>query len=191
MVGAGYLIWTVAVAVDRNDKDVFPPVLPAAIALAAFALAAILVYLGRSGAAFALSAVGTLSIVATLFTSLYPRVMVSSPDFANSLTVPGAASEHYTLAVMSVVAAASPTPIILLYQGWTYYVFRARVTGEEVRPPSEVIQGDRARPRAELPKGAPRGRDHGDRLTCARSFRFREHVVRDEESADDGSWAPR
>ncbi len=138
VVGAGYLIWTVAVAVDRNDKDVFPPVLPAAIAIAAFALAAILVYLGRSGAAFALSAVGTLSIVATLFTSLYPRVMVSSPDFANSLTVPGAASEHYTLAVMSVVALIA-TPIILLYQGWTYYVFRARVTGEEVRLPTDVV----------------------------------------------------
>jgi len=140
VVGAGYLIWTVAVAVDRNDKDVFPPVLPAAIAIAAFAAAAILVYLGRSGAAFALTAVGTLSIVATLFTSLYPRVMVSNPDFANSLTVSGAASEHYTLAVMSVVALIA-TPIILLYQGWTYYVFRARVTGEEIRPPSDVIAG--------------------------------------------------
>jgi cytochrome bd ubiquinol oxidase subunit II len=127
-VGAGYLIWTVAVAVDRNDKSVFPPVLPAAIAIAAFVLAAILVYAGRSGVAFTLSAVGTLSLVATLFTSLYPRVMVSSPNFANSLTVPGAASAHYTLAVMSVVAVIV-TPLVLLYQGWTYYVFRARVTG--------------------------------------------------------------
>ncbi|MGN6431194.1 MAG: cytochrome d ubiquinol oxidase subunit II [Gaiellaceae bacterium] len=39
-VVTGYLIWTVAVAVDRNDKDVFPPVLPAVIAIAAIALAA-------------------------------------------------------------------------------------------------------------------------------------------------------
>jgi cytochrome d ubiquinol oxidase subunit II len=39
---------------------------------------------------------------------------------------------------MSVVALIA-TPIILLYQGWTYYVFRARVTGEEVRPPADVI----------------------------------------------------
>jgi cytochrome d ubiquinol oxidase subunit II len=127
--GAGYLIWTVAVAVDRNDKSVFPPVLPAAIAIAAFVLAAICVYRRRDGIGFTLSAIGTLGVVATLFTSLYPRVMVSSPDFANSLSVSSAASAHYTLAVMTVVAAIC-VPLILLYQGWTYHVFRARVGGE-------------------------------------------------------------
>jgi cytochrome d ubiquinol oxidase subunit II len=132
-VGTGYLIWTVAVAVDRNDKNVFPPVLPAAIAIAAFVLAAVFVRLRRSGVAFALSAVGTLGLVATLFTSLYPRVMVSSPDFANSLTVQNAASAHYTLAVMSVVAAIL-VPVVLLYQGWTYHVFRARVGGGAAVP---------------------------------------------------------
>jgi cytochrome d ubiquinol oxidase subunit II len=133
-VGAGYLVWTVAVAVDRNYKNVFPPVVPAAVAIAAFVLAAFLVYAGRSGVAFALSAIGILSLVATLFTSLYPRVVVSSPDFANSLTVPGAASAHYTLAVMSVVALIF-TPLVLLYQGWTYYVFRRRVTGDAAALP--------------------------------------------------------
>jgi cytochrome d ubiquinol oxidase subunit II len=126
--GAGYLIWTVAVAVDRNDKNVFPPVLPAALAIAAFVLAAVCIYRQRSGLGFTLSAVGTLGIVATLFTSLYPRVMVSSPDFANSLTVQSSASAHYTLAVMTVVAAIC-VPLILLYQGWTYHVFQGRVGG--------------------------------------------------------------
>src|SRR4029078_1546704 len=82
--------------------------------------------------------VGTLSLVATLFTSLYPRVMVSSPDFGNSLTVPGTASAHYTLAVMTVLALIV-TPVVLLYQGWTYYVFRARVTGEQVPSPGDVL----------------------------------------------------
>ena len=127
-VGGGYLVWTVAVAVDRNDKSVFPPVLPAAIAIVAFLLAAACVFRGRSGVAFVLSAVGTLGAVATLFTSLFPRVMVSSPDFANSLTVQSTASAHYTLAVMTVVAAIF-VPLVLLYQGWTYHVFRARVGG--------------------------------------------------------------
>jgi cytochrome bd ubiquinol oxidase subunit II len=138
-VVAGYVIWTVAVAVGRNDRDLFPPVLPAVITIAVIALAAIFAYVGSSGIAFVLSAVGTLSLVATLFTSLYPRVMVSSPDFGNSLTVSGAASAHYTLAVLTVVALIL-TPIVLLYQGWTYYVFRARVTGEEVRSPGELLE---------------------------------------------------
>jgi cytochrome bd ubiquinol oxidase subunit II len=144
LVGAGYLIWTVAVAVDRNDKHVFPPVLPAAMAIAAFVLAAVFVYAGRSGISFALSAAGTAGVVATLFTSLYPRVMVSSPDFANSLTVQNTASAHYTLAVMTVVAAIF-LPLVLLYQGWTYHVFRARVSGEELTgatPPPAAVPGD-------------------------------------------------
>lgn len=138
LVGGGYLIWTVAVAVDNNDKNVFPPVLPAAIAITALALAAVCAYTGRSGVAFVLSAVATLSVVATLFTSLYPRVMVSNPDFGNSLTVQGAASAHYTLAVMSVVAAIC-VPLVLVYQGWTYHVFRERVGGKK---PAAAVPGD-------------------------------------------------
>jgi cytochrome d ubiquinol oxidase subunit II len=143
-VGAGYLIWTVVVAVDNNDKSVFPPVLLAAVAIAAFVLAAICVFAKRSGFAFTLSAVGTLSIVATLFTSLYPRVMVSNPDFANSLTIQNASSAHYTLAVMSIVAAIC-VPLVLLYQGWTYHVFRARVGGDDLTGSSDAptaVPGD-------------------------------------------------
>ncbi len=136
--GAAFLIWTVAVAVDRNDKDVFPPVLPAAFAIAGLAAAALLIYAGRSGLAFTMTVLGTAAAVATLFTGLYPRVIVSSPDFGNSLTVADAASAHYTLAVMTVVALIV-TPVVLLYEGWTYYVFRARVTGEEVQPPTELL----------------------------------------------------
>jgi cytochrome bd ubiquinol oxidase subunit II len=134
-IGAGYAVWTVVVAVDRNDKGVFPAVLPAAIAVAGLALAVVCLYLGRAGIGFALSAVATLGLVALLFTSLYPRVMVSSPSFANSLTVQDTASAHYTLAVMTVVAAIC-VPLVLVYQTWTYRVFRARVGGAN---PTAVI----------------------------------------------------
>ena len=145
VAGVAFLVWTVAVAVDRNDKDVFPPVLPCALGVAALVIALVFVYRRRSAFAFAATALGTVLLVATLFTSLYPRVMVSSPDFANSLTVPGAASAHYSLAVMSVVALVV-LPLVLLYQGWTYYVFRARVTGEEVRSPAELLEAGPERP---------------------------------------------
>ncbi|HET7854975.1 MAG TPA: cytochrome d ubiquinol oxidase subunit II [Gaiellaceae bacterium] len=137
VAGAAFLIWTVVVAVDRNDKDVFPVVVPAALGIAALGLAALLVFAGRSGVAFTMTALGTVAAVATLFTGLYPRVMVSSPNFGNSLDVAGAASEHYTLVVLTVIALIV-TPIVLLYQSWTYYVFRSRVTGEEVHPPGAL-----------------------------------------------------
>jgi len=42
------------------------------------------------------------------------------------------------LKVMTIVPIIV-TPVVLLYQGWTYYVFRARVTGEEVRSATGVI----------------------------------------------------
>jgi cytochrome bd ubiquinol oxidase subunit II len=129
-LGTLALSWTVAVAIDRNDKDLFPPLLPAVLGIAALVLAAFLVFARRSGAAFAMTALGTVLLVATLFTSLYPRVMISSTDFANSLTVEDASSSHYALGVMTVVALIV-TPIVLLYQGWTYYVFRHRLGGEE------------------------------------------------------------
>jgi cytochrome d ubiquinol oxidase subunit II len=135
VVDAGFLIWTVAIAVDRNDKDAFPPVLPAVLAIAALLGAVVAVRLARSGWAFVLTAAGAFLLVATIFTSLYPRVMVASNNFANSLTVDNASSEHYTLAVMSVVALIV-VPVILLYQAWTYHVFRARLAGDEVAAPA-------------------------------------------------------
>ena len=139
IAGAGFLIWTVVVAVDRNDKDVFPVVVPAVLGIAALALAAFLAFAGRNGLAFTMTALGTVAAVATLFTGLYPRVIVSSPNFANSLDVSSAASAHYTLAVLTVVALIA-LPIVLLYQSWSYYVFRARVTGEEVSPPAALTR---------------------------------------------------
>ena len=137
IVGTTFLIWTVVVAHDRNDKDVFPVVVPAVLGITALGLAALLAFAGRNGLAFTMTALGTVAAVATLFTGLYPRVMVSSPNFANSLDVSGAASAHYTLAVLSVIALIV-LPIVLLYQSWSYYVFRARVSGEEISP-SEAI----------------------------------------------------
>ena len=128
---AAFAIWTVFVATDQNDKSAFPPLLPAILAIVTLALAVVFVVAGRSGWAFIATAVGIVLMVATLFTSLYPRVMVSQPSFDNSLTVSNASSSHYTLVVVTVVALIL-TPIVLLYQGWTYYVLRARIKGEEV-----------------------------------------------------------
>ena len=129
LLGGVFLAATVVVATDRNDKDVFPPVLPAVLGMVAL-VAAVVLAGRRSGWAFAMTALGTVLAVVTLFTSLYPRVIVSDPNFGNSLSVSGASSAHYTLAVMSVVALIL-VPVILLYQGWTYHVFRHRLGGEE------------------------------------------------------------
>jgi len=129
VLGGAFLVWTVVVATQRNDKDVFPPVLPAALGIAAALLALLFAYRRVAAWAFAMTAAATVLVVATLFTSLYPRVMVSSSDFGNSLTVDNASSAHYTLVVMTVVAVLC-VPAVLAYQGWTYHVFRRRVASD-------------------------------------------------------------
>jgi cytochrome d ubiquinol oxidase subunit II len=86
-----------------------------------------LLQLAREGWSFVASAAAMASAVASLFVDLYPNLLVSSTDPAYSLTVAGAASGEYALKVMTVVAVVL-FPVVLLHQGWTYRVFRARVT---------------------------------------------------------------
>jgi cytochrome d ubiquinol oxidase subunit II len=85
----------------------------------------------REGWAFAGTAVALVASVATLFGDLWPRVLPSSTNAAWSLTVNNASSAHYTLVVMSWVALIF-TPIVLGYQGWTYWVFRKRLTSADI-----------------------------------------------------------
>jgi cytochrome d ubiquinol oxidase subunit II len=84
---------------------------------------------GRMGWAFTLTCLALALATATIFTALYPRVMVSSLNPAWSLTIYNASSSPYTLRVMSVVAFIF-VPVVLIYQGWTYWVFRHRVSAE-------------------------------------------------------------
>jgi cytochrome bd ubiquinol oxidase subunit II len=140
---AGILVWTVAVAVDRNDKDVFPPLLPAAAGIAAVVFALILVMRRRSCWAFGMTTLAVAFAVATIFTSLYPRVLVSSPSFSNSLTIANAASTDYVLRVLTVVALVL-LPVVLLYQGWTYYVFRRRLGSDSASP--EAVEATHGAP---------------------------------------------
>jgi cytochrome d ubiquinol oxidase subunit II len=83
----------------------------------------------QSGWSFILTGVSIIFSTISLFMGLYPRLIVSSlnPDW--SLTINNAASSPYTLRVMSIIALIF-VPIVLLYQGWSYYIFRRRLTTE-------------------------------------------------------------
>jgi cytochrome d ubiquinol oxidase subunit II len=81
---------------------------------------------GREGWSFALSGVTIAAAVAMLFLALFPNVMPSSLNEDWSLTVTNASSSPYTLKIMTWCAAIA-TPVVLLYQGWTYWVFRKRI----------------------------------------------------------------
>jgi cytochrome bd ubiquinol oxidase subunit II len=119
-LGAVFLAWT-----HLQHGDAVSLVLAA---LTAIALIAALVANAREreGWAFGLMGAGVIGLVATLFVALFPDVMPSSTDPAFSLTIENASSTPRTLAVMSWIAAFS-LPVVLVYQGWTYWVFRKRI----------------------------------------------------------------
>jgi cytochrome bd ubiquinol oxidase subunit II len=127
IVGIGIVAWTVVVAHDHNQRGILPTAVPAGLVAIVLILAVVLTRGRREGWAFAATGLGAIGFVATIFTGLYPRVLVSDPGFANSLTISNAAAGHYALQVITIVAAVC-TPLVLLYQGWTYYVFRARLS---------------------------------------------------------------
>jgi len=83
----------------------------------------------RDGWAFIFMASAIVLAVTTVFMILFPRVLVSSLNPAFSLTITNSSSSPYTLRVMSIVALIF-VPIVLAYQGWTYWVFRKRVSSK-------------------------------------------------------------
>ncbi len=87
--------------------------------------------MGREGMAFLGTAVTIAMAVATYFVMLFPNVMPSTTDPAFNLTIENASSSQYTLQVMTIVALIF-TPLVLLYQGWTYWIFRKRLTTSHI-----------------------------------------------------------
>ncbi|WP_069171581.1 cytochrome d ubiquinol oxidase subunit II [Streptomyces griseus] len=86
---------------------------------------------GREGWSFALSGLTIAAAVAMLFLTLFPNVMPSSLNDAWNLTVTNASSSPYTLKIMTWCAGVA-TPVVLLYQGWTYWVFRKRIGTQHI-----------------------------------------------------------
>ena len=89
--------------------------------------ATVLASTDEDGWAFVASGFAIAAAIGQIFIALYPNVMVSSTNHAYNLTVNNAAAGHYGLVVMTVVAVLF-FPIVLLYQGWSFHVFRRRVS---------------------------------------------------------------
>ena len=102
--------------------------MPVLAVMAAFATAWLATSPNNEGWAFTASAITIASVVGSLFIELYPNVMISSTSSLYNLTVSNAASGGYALKVMTIVTVLL-FPIVLIYQGWSFWVFRGRVIG--------------------------------------------------------------
>ncbi len=125
VLALAFLVWT---QLDTGNGWSLAVMLVAVVALAG-AIAAIKA--GREGWSFGLSGVTIAAAVAMLFLALFPNVMPSSLNPEWSLTVTNASSSPYTLKIMTWCAAIA-TPLVLLYQSWTYWVFRKRIGTQHI-----------------------------------------------------------
>ena len=121
VVAVVFLLWANAIRGDLLSLVV------ALVAAVAYLAALLAVRLRKEGWAFFGSALTIGLAVVSLFLALFPDVMPSSLDPAWSLTTTNAASTPYTLTIMTIVAVIF-VPVVLIYQVWTYYIFRKRVT---------------------------------------------------------------
>jgi cytochrome d ubiquinol oxidase subunit II len=152
----GFIIWTHVIASNAFFLNVIE-----LLAILAVLAAAWLVYAHRDGFAFTATTITIASCIITLFTDLYPNVMVSSTNSAYNLTVHSTASDHYSLTAMTVVVLIF-LPLVLAYQSWTYYVFRRRVSRDEftaglppVVPAQPTGPADGGHPATTTPRAAP------------------------------------
>lgn len=106
------------------------PLVVAALALIASAVFSQPAF-NNSKLSFAFSSLGIAGAVAFIFTAMAPNVMKSYLDPSYSLTIAQASSSHATLVVMTIVAVLF-VPIVLAYTAWSYWVFRARVTLDDI-----------------------------------------------------------
>ncbi len=119
-IGVGYLV------TDASSRLGVGPSVIALSAGAALLAAGWFIKDHRDGWAFITMALSVILTTITFFVGLYPRLLVSSLDEDWSLTIYNASSSEYTLKVMTIVALIF-VPIVLLYQGWSYWVFRQRL----------------------------------------------------------------
>ncbi|WP_442576725.1 cytochrome d ubiquinol oxidase subunit II [Microbacterium sp. F51-2R] len=136
VVAAVFLVWTILNAFSAGAPAVWLVVLLSAVAAVALIASIAANARDREGWAFGLGAATIVTAVLALWFALFPNVIVAT-DPANSLTIENASSTDYTLTIMS-WAALIFLPLVLLYQGWTYWIFRKRVSRSHIERAAAV-----------------------------------------------------
>ena len=134
LAAVSFLVWTNLMLAQIN---VFVLSLSVTVALS-WVAGIVMTYKGREGWSFIFSAGAILAFISTLFYALYPRVMPSSLGSQFDLTITNASSTPYTLKVMTIVALIM-TPLVVVYQSWTYWVFRKRVSASQITNPERGV----------------------------------------------------
>ena len=123
-----FLVWTIF-ETDILTKSGINGLVPALLAAVTLLLSGWFGKQGKDGWAFITGSLTVIFATIMVFMGLFPRFLISTIDPAYSLTIQNAAASPYTLKVMTIVAFIF-VPIVLIYQIWTYRVFRQRVIAD-------------------------------------------------------------
>ncbi len=129
-----FLVWTFF-ATDILNNPGYDGLIPAILAAVSLLAYGWFFRQGREGLTFIFGGLAIILATVMVFSGLYPRLMISTLDPAYSLDIYNAASSPYTLRIMTIVAAIF-VPIVLAYQGWTYWIFRKRLSPDK---PEELV----------------------------------------------------
>lgn len=128
ILAVAFLVWTF-LATDILNNPGYDGIIPAILAAAALLLYGYFLRKGKEGLTFICGGLVILLATVMVFSGLFPRLMISTLDPAYNLTIYNASSSDYTLRVITIVAGIF-IPVILVYQGWTYWIFRKRLSPE-------------------------------------------------------------
>ena len=123
-----FLVWTYF-ATDILNNPGFDGLIPAILAAVALLAYGWFQRQGKEGLTFICGGLVIILATVMVFSGLFPRLMISTLDPAYNLTIYNASSSDYTLRVITIVAGIF-IPVILVYQGWTYWIFRKRLSPE-------------------------------------------------------------
>jgi len=123
-----FLVWTYF-ATDILNNSGFDGLIPAILAAVALLAYGWFQRQGKEGLTFICGGLVIILATVMVFSGLFPRLMISTLDPAYNLTIYNASSSDYTLRVITIVAGIF-IPVILVYQGWTYWIFRKRLSPE-------------------------------------------------------------
>ncbi len=84
------------------------------------------IHLGRDFRAFLSSCVSIVALMALFAIGIFPNLVISSPDLANSLNIYNAASTKSTLKTMLIIAIIG-MPFVIAYTISIYWIFRGKV----------------------------------------------------------------
>ncbi len=129
--GAGLAIIWALIAQFSYTANAIASAIPLVISVICLVLSVAMTLRGREMPAFLTHFAAIAFLVVFIWTAIYPSVMKSSVDPGYSLSLVQASATAPTQTIMT-IAALVFVPIVLGYTAWSYWVFRRRISVEQV-----------------------------------------------------------